>query len=257
MAFGKDNNPSVLLIGAGNMGKAIIDGMLKQGITITALVKDKEKERELKATYPPLIVEKAGKTVNVDDKIVILAVKPDSFCEIKFEGMAKALISVMAKIYIKDLKLAVDANHYIRAMPNLAARYQKSVTAVTGSETYRREALELFESIGKSVWVDNEDELNIATALAGSGPAFLAIAAEALADGAVRAGLKRGAAEEMTRGLFDGFVSLLESSHPAKIKEEVMSPKGTTAAGVFELENAAVRAAFIKAVEAAYLKASK
>ena len=248
---------SVLLIGAGNLGEAILDGMLKKGVSVTALVSSEDKVLKLNEFYPSLKVGISKKVIDITGKTVIVAVKPNSFYDIEFKGKAKAFISVMAKIYIDDLKLNVEAENFIRAMPNLAARCERSMTAVTGSVAYKNEALKLFESIGKSVWVDSEDELNIATALAGSAPAFLALVAESLTDGAVRVGLKRAVAEEMTKGLFDGFSSLLENSHPAKIKEEVMSPKGTTAAGIFELENASMRAAFMKAVEAAYLKASK
>ncbi len=257
MSFFKETDSSILLIGAGNLGEAILDGMLKKGVSVSVLAHTEDKALKLREYYPSLKVEVSKKNIDIDGRIVILAVKPSSFYDIKFEGRAKAFVSVMAKVYIEDIKLNVDAQHYIRAMPNIAARCEKSMTAVTGSKAYKNEALALFESIGKSVWVESEDELNIATALAGSAPAFLAMVAESLIDGAVRMGLKRDVAEEMTKGLFDGFASLLESSHPAKIKEDVMSPKGTTAAGVFELEKSGVRAAFMKAIEAAYLKASK
>lgn len=257
MSFFKETDSSVLLIGAGNLGEAILDGMLKKGVSVTVMVHTQDKALKLSEYYPSLKVEISKKTIDIDGRTVILAVKPSSFYDIRFEGKAKAFVSVMAKIYLEDLKLSVDAENYVRAMPNLAARCEKSMTAVTGSVAYKKEALALFESIGKSVWVDSEDELNIATALAGSAPAFLALVAESLVDGAVRVGLKRAVAEEMTKGLFDGFASLLESSHPAKIKEDVMSPKGTTAAGVFELEKDGMRASFMKAIEAAYLKASK
>jgi pyrroline-5-carboxylate reductase len=248
---------SILLIGAGNLGEAMLDGMLKKKLDVSVLVKSEEKMMKLTEFYPSLKVSMSKSSINISNKTVVLAVKPSSFYDIKFEGKAKAFVSVMAKVSLDDIKLNVDSANYIRIMPNIAAKCEKSVTTVTGDVGYKSEALKLVESIGKGIWVDSEDELNIATALAGSGPAFLAIAAEALTDGAVRAGLKRCIAEEMTKGLFEGFSALLDGSHPAKIKEEVMSPKGTTAAGIFELEKAGVRAAFMKAIEAAYNKASK
>ena len=248
---------SILLIGAGNLGEAMLDGMLKNDIDVSVLVRTEDKMMKLKEYYPTLKVAVSKSSINISGKTVVLAVKPNSFYDIKFEGKAKAFVSVMAKVPLDDLRLNVDATHYVRAMPNIAARCEKAVSAVTGDVAYKNEALKLMGSIGKGIWVDSEDELNVATALAGSGPAFLALVAEALTDGAVKAGLKRGLAEEMTKGLFDGFSALLEGSHPAKIKEEVMSPKGTTAAGVFELEKDGVRASFMKAIEAAYLKASK
>jgi pyrroline-5-carboxylate reductase len=248
---------SILLIGAGNLGKAMLEGMLKKGLDVSVLVRGEDKIATLTKEHPNLKVAVSKSSIDVSGKTVILAVKPNSFYDIKFDGKAKAIVSVMAKVSLDDIKLGVDATHYVRAMPNIAARFEKSITAVTGDVTYKSEALGLAGAIGKSVWVDSEDELNVATALAGSGPAFLALVAEALTDGAVKAGLKRGTAEEMTKGLFDGFSALLDGTHPAKIKEEVMSPKGTTAAGIMELEKEGVRGAMMKAIEAAYLKASK
>lgn len=248
---------SILLIGAGNLGEAMLDGMLKKGIDVSVLVRTEEKMMKLNEYYPNLKVSISKSAINISGKTVVLAVKPNSFYDIKFDGKAKAFISVMAKVSLDDIKLNVDAAHYVRAMPNIAAKCEKSITAITGDIAYKNDALKLMDSIGRGVWVDSEDDLNVATALAGSGPAFLALVAEALTDGAVKAGLKRGVAEDMTKGLFDGFSALLNGSHPAKIKEDVMSPKGTTAAGIMELEKDGVRAAMMKAIEAAYLKASK
>jgi len=257
MRYIENKESSIILIGAGNMGEALLDGMLKKNLDVSVFTRTEEKAQKLEEYYPFVRVEISSGVVDIEGKTVILAVKPNSFDSIKFKGKAKVFISVMAKVYIDDIKKNVEAENYIRAMPNIAARCEKSMTAVTGSLAYKDEALALFESIGKSVWVDTEDELNIATALAGSAPAFLALVAESLTDGAVMAGLKRGVAAEMTKGLFDGFAALLEGSSPTKIKEEVMSPKGTTAAGLFELEKHGVRAAFMSAIDAAYRKASR
>ncbi len=85
--------------------------------------------------------------------------------------------------------------------------------------------------------MEAEKELDIATALSGSGPAYLALVAEALCDGAVREGLKREDAMTLMRGLFKGFGELIQTIHPALLKDNVMSPGGTTAAGYGALEN--------------------
>jgi pyrroline-5-carboxylate reductase len=156
---------------------------------------------------------------------------------------------------LEFLKRQIKAKHYIRTMPNVAASKQKSMTTITGDKEAQNEAIEIFSSIGRTLWVNTENQLDIATALAGSGPAFLALVAEALADGAVKAGLERSYSVELVRGLFEGVSSLLEDNHPAIIKDSVMSPGGTTAQGIAKLEEGAVRDAFIKAIEAAYLKA--
>lgn len=252
-----EKSSNVLLIGAGNLGEALLDGMLKNDIDVAVSVRTHDKQLKLSEYYPSLDIRVSGDEIDITGKDVILAVKPNTFYGMTFVGDAKSFTSVMAKVPLCDIKDRVSAEFYARAMPNIAAKHEKSVTAITGDEEIRVNAVRLFSSIGRGVWVDSEDELNIATALAGSGPAFLALVAEAMIDGAVRVGLKRALAEELTEGLFDGFTALLESSKASKIKEDVMSPKGTTAAGLFELESNAVRASFMKAVEAAYVKASK
>ena len=102
-----------------------------------------------------------------------------------------------------------------------------------------------------------ENELDIATGVAGSGPAYLALISEALADGAVNQGLKRADAQLLVEGLFDGFASLIANGHPALIKDGVMSPGGTTAAGYAALERCNIRHGMIEAITDAYTKAKE
>jgi pyrroline-5-carboxylate reductase len=142
-------------------------------------------------------------------------------------------------------------------MPNLAAKYGASMTTLTGDEEHKEEALVLMRGAGEVLWLKSEKELDIATALAGSGPAYLAIVAEALADGAVKLGLTRDDARKLTEGLFEGTAKLLVHEHPAILKEEVTSPGGTTAAGCGMLEMHGIRAAFMDAVEAAFKRAEE
>ena len=142
-------------------------------------------------------------------------------------------------------------------MPNLAASVGKSMTTLTGDISYKEEAQTLLGAIGTTLWLDSEKEIDIATALAGSGPAYLALIAEALADGAVKQGLKREHAMSTMRGLFEGFGTLIQEVHPATLKDGVMSPGGTTAAGYAAMEDGNVRAACMNAVEKAYKRAKE
>ena len=128
---------------------------------------------------------------------------------------------------------------------------KKSMTTLTGNLSLQDESIELFSAIGKAHWLGSEKEIDIATALAGSGPAYLALIAEALTDGAVKQGLKRVDAMSIMRGLFDGFGSLIQETHPALLKDAVMSPGGTTAAGYCAMEESGVRDGCIKAIEKA------
>ena len=106
-----------------------------------------------------------------------------------------------------------------------------------------------------TVWVESEKEFDIASALAGCSPAWMALVAEALSDGAVKLGLKRELSYHYIATLFEGMGAVLKSEHPAILKDKVMSPGGTTAAGYAKLEEGQVRDSFIKAMEASYEKA--
>jgi pyrroline-5-carboxylate reductase len=171
-------------------------------------------------------------------------------------GNAKALYSVLAGTTLESLRI-INATHYVRAMPNLAAQNGLSMTTLVGDSQLKESAIKLFSSIGMTLWLESEKELDIATALAGSGPAYLALIAEALSDGAVREGLKRDDAMILMRGLFKGFSELIATTHPALLKDAVMSPGGTTAAGYAALEESNVRNGCMEAVRKAYEKAKK
>jgi pyrroline-5-carboxylate reductase len=178
----------------------------------------------------------------------VLCVKPHALGKVAayFKGEAELVISILAATALDTLKNEIKAKSYIRAMPNIAAAYGKSMTTLTGDVSSKDKAADILGAIGKTLWVESEKELDIATVLAGSSPAFLALVAESLIDGAVKEGLKRADAFTLTKGLFEGFAKLLENySHPALIKDAVMSPGGTTAKGYAVLEEHKVRSAFI------------
>ncbi|MDD2367763.1 MAG: pyrroline-5-carboxylate reductase dimerization domain-containing protein, partial [Sulfuricurvum sp.] len=128
-------------------------------------------------------------------------------------------------------------------------------TSLVGDNEISTNAIALFNTIGATLWLNSEKELDIATALAGSGPAYLALIAEALCDGAVREGLKRDDAMVLMRGLFEGFGKLIQTVHPAILKDNVMSPGGTTAAGYGALEKGNVRNGCMEAIRAAHERA--
>jgi len=142
-------------------------------------------------------------------------------------------------------------------MPNLAASVGQSMTTLTGDVKAKDEAIAILNSIGETLWLSSEKEIDIATALAGSGPAYLALIAEALTDGAVKQGLKREDAMITMRGLFAGFSTLIQEMHPSLLKDNVMSPGGTTAAGYGALEDGNVRAACMDAIEQAHKRAKE
>jgi pyrroline-5-carboxylate reductase len=243
----------LLLIGAGNMGSAILKNLINYNITVVE--KNQKRTEELKWLYPDITF--LSTPPEITDYVVILAVKPQVLDTLELRGRAFALISILAGVPLSTLKYKVQAKYYIRAMPNIAALRQKSVTSLTGDIEFKEGAIEILSSIGKTIWLNSEKELDIATGLAGSSPAWLALVAEALSDGAVALGLPREKAYEYLPMLFEGVGALLEDQHPAILKDKVMSPAGTTACGYAKLEEGGVRNSFIEAIKSAYQRSQE
>ena len=238
----------ILLIGAGNMGGAMLEGLVDYDVTVVE--NNQARVELLKKKFPKMTF--LSKIPNLEGYVVILAIKPQSLSFLDTKGKAEALISILAGTPLKRLESYILAKAYIRAMPNIAALKKKSVTSVTGDESFKEEALKILSSIGKAIWLDSEKQLDIATGIGGSAPAWMAMVAEALADGAVNLGLPRDKSYEYVASLFDGMGALLEDEHPALLKDKVMSPGGTTAAGYALLEEYRTRSAFIEAMKACY-----
>jgi len=239
----------ISFIGNGNMALAIALG-LKNDYEIEVVGRSPENLDAFEKALGIKIKKHALKDFDITNKTIIFAVKPQNLDEVsaQIKGEAKAFYSILAGTKLENLKKSIKAQAYVRAMPNMAASVQKSMTTLTGDLQLQEEALHIFGAIGKGHWLGSEKEIDIATALAGSGPAYLALIAEALTDGAVNQGLKRPDAMAIMRGLFDGFGTLIQDQHPALLKDAVMSPGGTTAAGYTALEKACVRDGCIEAI---------
>lgn len=248
----------ITFIGNGNMALSIAQG-LKNSYDLEVVGRDMQKIDAFETALGIKIKKSLLENFDIQDKTIILCVKPANVVEVgaKLRGTARVLYSVLAGTSIEKLQSHFHTNAVVRAMPNLAASVQKSMTTLTGERAFLEEAEEILGSIGATLWLSSEKEIDIATALAGSGPAYLALIAEALADGAVKQGLKRDDAMRLMRGLFEGFGSLIQEIHPALLKDGVMSPGGTTAAGYSALEAGNVRNACINAIESAYKRAKE
>ena len=245
----------ISIIGYGSMAKAILEGM-KSGKwrmeNVEIVGRDEEKMKqladELGCKYALI------DNYDISGKVVLLAVKPYALQEVsmRIKGVADILISILAGKSIIELEKYIKAKYYIRAMPNLAAKYLNSATALTGDEEAKKAAYEIFEKIGEVIWLKNDDEIDMATAIIGSAPAFLALIAEAFSDGGVYIGLSRDVSEKLTRALFKSFSVLKEDF--GVIKKSVMSPKGTTAEGIYTLEEEGVRGKVMKSIIKTYEK---
>ena len=241
----------LLLIGAGNMGGAMLQGLHVRDITVVE--RKIAGAKMLQERYPSVKI--VQETPCLDGYVVIVAIKPQSFGTLKTTGIAEGVISIMAGISLEKLKLGIAAKQYIRSMPNMAATVCKSATSVCGDASFKETAIDILSVIGRCFWVESEKEFDIASALAGCSPAWMALVAEALSDGAVKLGLKRELSYAYIATLFEGMGEVLKHEHPAILKDKVMSPGGTTAAGYAKLEEGQVRDSFIKAMEASYERA--
>ncbi|WP_455244931.1 pyrroline-5-carboxylate reductase [Petrachloros mirabilis] len=251
-------------LGGGQMAEAMIGGLLEGGVC---------QPEFLWATDPVVargdrLKSEYGIRVSLDNRpavlwaeIVVLAVKPQSMSQVLEEvgaDLCHALvISVAAGVTIRAIsEKAEGAKRIVRAMPNTPALVREGMTALAFSdgisEGDRHTARVIFEAVGRVVSVE-ERLMDAVTGLSGSGPAYVFQAIEALADGGVKMGLPRQTAELLAAQTVLGAAKLvLESGeHPAKLKDRVASPGGTTIAGLHHLEQGGFRATLMGAVEAA------
>tara|TARA_B110000046_G_C12973369_1_gene389978 strand:+ start:660 stop:1418 length:759 start_codon:yes stop_codon:yes gene_type:complete len=244
---------TITFIGNGNMALSIAQG-LKEACNIEVVGRDMVKLYKFENNLGVKIKKEIYEDFDMTHKKIILCVKPANLDEVgkRLKGIATQLYSVLAGTSILSLKANIKSTGTVRVMPNLCASVGESMTTMTGDINLKTEAKVLFKSIGETVWLSSEKELDIATGVAGSGPAYLCLIHEALCDGAVKQGMKRIDAIEVTNGLFKGFGELISTIHPALLKDGVMSPGGTTAAGYAALEKGNVRNSCIDAVEQAY-----
>ncbi len=252
-------------IGAGSMGGALLRGLLVAGMpaeNLTFYDPDPKRQQELDG----LGIEAALDNAEVmHSQVVILAVKPQMVGEAldeiqEFTRSWHLIISVAAGITLDGLEEALPEPRFIRAMPNAPLLVQAGMTGLAAGTRATPEdvqlALELFGAVGRAAVVD-EKLMDAVTALSASGPAFVAVFLEALADGGVKMGLPRPLALEMaSQTLFGAARLCLERNlHPAALKDLVASPGGTTMAGLHALEAGGFRGLVMDAIEAAALRA--
>ncbi len=190
---------------------------------------------------------------------VLLAIKPQVWTA-AVQGLSvpadRLIISILAGVTIAQLEKVFTEQAVIRSMPNTPATVGEGITAIAKSQRVDdqqyRVAADIFQTVGKVIQV-SENQLDAVTGLSGSGPAYVAIMIEALADGGVAAGLPRATAQELALQTVLGTAHLLTEGnlHPAVCKDRVTSPGGTTIAGIRALEQGGFRSTIIEAVLAA------
>ncbi|OGL31004.1 MAG: pyrroline-5-carboxylate reductase [Candidatus Rokubacteria bacterium RIFCSPLOWO2_12_FULL_69_21] len=255
-------------LGAGNMGEAMIRGLLKAGTVpaedIFATDARLDRLQQLGKLYGIHTLSDNSLLVKRVD-VVILAVKPQIIHSVLKEvGSAvtpkKLVISVAAGVPTVALRADLPKGvRLIRVMPNTPALVLEGMTAVAKADGLQKGDLEtaeeIFGAVGKVVVLE-EEALDAVTGLSGSGPAYVALMIEALADGGVKVGLDRLTAMTLAAQTVLGSAKLLieTGAHPGQLKDMVTSPGGTAIAGIAALEEGGVRRTLISAVERATLR---
>ncbi len=252
-------------IGGGNMAEAMIRGIIRNQVVrpdqIIASDTSVERREHLSRAFDIRIAENNTSLVD-QSAVVFLAVKPQVVPAVLKDigpnmGAERLLISIAAGVPIKTLKNGLpEGPRIIRTMPNTPATVMEGAMAIASDSPANPKDLEivetLFRPIGRTVRIE-EKLIDAVTGLSGSGPAYVFMILEALADGGVKMGLPRDVAETLAAQTLLGSAKLfLETrTSPGQLKCMVTSPGGTTISGIHELEKGGLRASLMNAVEAA------
>ncbi len=254
----------VAFLGGGNMAEALIKGMLSAEVATSRqmVVTDTSSARLDYLKKYNINRAKSNQEAVQEAEIVLLCVKPQVMDAVLAEIAAtadsrKLVISIAAGITIARIEKALTSNpRVIRVMPNTPALVLSGAAGLAKGSSATNEdmalALEIFSAVGKAVVVD-EKLMDAVTGLSGSGPAFVFTVIEALSDAGVKVGIPRQLALELAaQTVFGSAKMVLETKeHPARLRDMVTSPGGTTIAGMHELEKGKLRAVLMNAVEAA------
>lgn len=261
-----DSNITISVLGLGVMGEAIIAGLIRHGLVTPERIngsdprKDRVEELHQKFSINPF---HDNQKAIVGADVVIISVKPQ-----RLNGVLEAIkgrispdalvLSIVAGASISQLTEGTSHPVIVRAMPNTPAQIGMGITVWTKSSQVTDRQMEIAKQIlsamGKEVFVEFEEYLDMATALSGSGPAYVFLFMEAMIDAGVHLGFPRRISEELVLETLRGSVEYYgqKTSHPAQLRNEVTSSGGTSAAALYYLEKAGFRTAISRAIWAAY-----
>ena len=262
---------NVAIIGIGKMGEAIISGLLNSGVydpkDIQAVEIVESRQKYITQTYKVKCHDKAKKAIAFGD-IIIIAVKPGVMGKVLEQiGPAmkpgKVLVSIAAGVTLEYIQNNLPKGiPVIRVMPNQACLVNEAMITICPSENTPKEQLKtatgILSLLGRVLPLE-EKYLNLATGLVGSGPAYIYLIIEALADAGVRLGLPKDISTILAAQTTLGAAKMVVETgeHPAKLKDKVATPAGTTVEGLLELERGGLRAVIISAVTKAAQRAKE
>lgn len=260
------DDKKIAFIGSGTMAEAMIRGLLNQKI-VTA---DQIIAAGPRADRGQRLHDKHGIHITVDNtqaaedgQIVVLSVKPQVLKVVlpEIRGHLRRqdlVLSIIAGTPIERIANGLAHAAVVRAMPNTPAQIGQGITVWTDtpevSEGQQQQAKTILSSLGQEIYVDDEDYLDMATALSGSGPGYVFLLMEALIDAGVHMGFSRRVASELVFQTMRGSVEFAAQSgkHVAELRNQVTSPGGTTAEALYHMEKGGLRTVISRGIWAAY-----
>ena len=253
-------------LGSGVMAEAMLSGLLNQEL----LQPDQVVASDPLARRRAELYERYGVEGTADNAeaiegadVVVLAVKPQVLGQVLADLSghlvpSQLVISIVAGATLDTITWGLDHREVVRVMPNTPARIGEGMSVWTATPEVCDSDLErtrcILQALGKEIYVTNEDELDMATALSGTGPAYVFLFMEALVDAGVHLGFSRRVAQELVLQTVRGSVDFASQSrgHLADLRNQVTSPGGTSAEALYQMEKGALRTIVSKAVHAAY-----
>jgi pyrroline-5-carboxylate reductase len=261
-------NKKIGFIGSGIMAEAIVSGVISKGLvpaqSICCADPYAARCKQLEERYGVKTTTSNKKAIQGSD-VVFLSIKPQVLPEVSRMLLGtfnsdQLLISILAGVDTKTLKKSLGHHAIVRTMPNTPARVGEGMTVWMATEDVTKAQQEiaqtLLASLGEEVFVTREGDLDMATALSGTGPAYVFLFMEALIDAGVHMGFSRRVAEKLVLQTVKGSVdfALQSDTHLAELRNQVTSPGGTTADALYHMEKGGLRTVLSKAVFAAFQK---
>ncbi len=260
------NEKTIAFIGSGIMAEAMIRGLINNNSVEPGqiLASDPWQERliQLEERYG-IQTTKDNREAAENGQIIVLSIKPQTVPLVapEIRGHLRSrdlLLSIIAGTPIKKLADGTAHAAVVRAMPNTPAQIGQGISVWTAtqevSSEQKEQAQAILASFGKEIFVDNEDYLDMATALSGSGPGYVFMMMEAMIDAGVHLGFSRRIAEELVFQTMAGSVAYAAQSgkHVAELRNQVTSPGGTTASALYHMEKGGLRTVISRGIWAAY-----
>jgi pyrroline-5-carboxylate reductase len=260
----------IAFIGGGAMGEAMVKCLLTEKVAapqdmVVSDINPAQRELLSRQYRVSALADNSKAVANAD--LIILAVKPQNLPQVmeEIKGLApeQLVLSIVAGATLSSLCQGLNHSSVIRAMPNMPAQIGEGMTIWTATAETEQKQKELAQTVlgalGKEICVTDEKYLGMATALSGSGPAYVFLFIEALVDAGVHIGLPRDMAQELVTQTILGSTLTVEKTrkHPADLRNTVTSPGGTTTEALLQLEKGGFRSLILEAVAAAYRKAER